>query len=211
MAYPNGSGSDLPDREAGYLCSPALRQSRRGCLLPSGRAGSAAPDPALARAECIAREGMNRQRHVIDRARAHREGKRYGAFFEGHRAYGQGLRLDECPYASPRRKRASPERAVQKACLVWLRRQGAIVAVTDAGAAYRAGAFYGDAIPAGWPDITGLLPNGRFIGVECKAKGGRQSTAQKRIEREIRKRNGLYVLARSVEDLAKGIADARRG
>jgi len=49
---------------------------------------------------------MNRQRHVIDRARAHREGKRYGAFFEGHRAYGQGLRLDECPYASRDQARA---------------------------------------------------------------------------------------------------------
>ena len=108
----------------------------------------------------------------------------------------------------PRRKRRSPERAVQKACVAWLRRLGAIVAVTDAGAAYRAGAFFGDAIPAGWPDITGLLSDGRFIGVECKAKGGRQSAAQKRIEHEVRKRNGIYVLARSVEDLAKEIADA---
>ena len=112
---------------------------------------------------------------------------------------------------SQRRKRRSPERAVQKACVAWLRRQGAIVAVTDAGAAYRAGAFFGDAIPTGWPDVTGLMPDGRFIGVECKAKGGRQSAAQKRIEQEIRKRSGIYVLARSVEYLAKGIADAERG
>jgi len=110
----------------------------------------------------------------------------------------------------PRRKRGSPERAVQKACVAWLRRLGAIVAVTDAGAAYRAGAFFGDAIPAGWPDITGLLPDGRFVGVECKAERSRQSAAQKRVEQEIRRRNGIYVLARSVEDLAKGIADAQR-
>jgi len=111
---------------------------------------------------------------------------------------------------APRRKRRKPERAVQKACLTWLRAQGALVAVTDAGAAYRAGAFFGDAIPRGWPDLTGLLPDGRFLGVECKAKRGRQSPAQKVMEREIRKRNGIYVLARSVEDVRNGIEDADR-
>jgi len=111
---------------------------------------------------------------------------------------------------APRRRRRKPERAVQKACLAWLRAQGALVAVTDAGAAYRAGAFFGDAIPRGWPDLTGLLPDGRFIGVECKAKRGRQSPAQQAMEHEVRRRNGIYVLARSVNDLQNGIEDADR-
>ena len=69
-------------------------------------------------------------------------------------------------------------------------------------------AFGGDTVPAGWPDITGLLPDGRFIGVEVKAPAGRQSPVQKQMEQEIRKRNGIYVLARSVEDVQKGIEDA---
>ena len=111
---------------------------------------------------------------------------------------------------APRRRRRKPERAVQKAILLWLRAQGAVVAVTDAGAAYRAGAFFGDAIPAGWPDITGLLPSGRFVGIECKAPGGRQSAVQKAMERKIRRRNGIYILARSVEDVENGIIDANR-
>ena len=110
---------------------------------------------------------------------------------------------------APRRRRRKPERTVQKAVLLWLRAHGALVAVTDAGAAYRAGAFFGDAIPAGWPDITGLLPDGRFIGIECKAPRGRQSDVQKDMEREIRWRNGIYILARSVADVRNGIADAR--
>ena len=118
------------------------------------------------------------------------------------------MSLRESEVFAPRRKRRKPERAVQKAVLLWLRAQGALVAVTDAGAAYRAGAFFGDAIPTGWPDITGLLPNGRFIGVECKAKQGRQSDSQKYIEQEIRSRNGIYVLARSVEDIQNGIKNA---
>ena len=115
------------------------------------------------------------------------------------------MSLRESDVFRPRRKRLKPERAVQKVCLLWLRSRGALVAVTDAGAAYRAGVFFGDAIPAGWPDITGLLPDGRFIGVECKAPGGRQGQAQKAMEREIRKRNGIYILARCAEDVEEGI------
>lgn len=120
------------------------------------------------------------------------------------------MSLRACEVFAPRRKRGKPEQAVQKAVLLWLRAQGALVAVTDAGAAYRAGAFFGDAIPAGWPDITGLLPNGRFIGVECKSKRGRQSQMQKAMEWEIRERNGIYILARCVDDVQNGIANADR-
>ena len=109
---------------------------------------------------------------------------------------------------APHRKRGKPERAVQKAVVLALRARGCLVAVTDAGAAYRAGAFFGDAIPAGWPDITGLLPDGRFIGVECKAPSGRQSSAQKLMEQEIRSRHGIYVLAHEVEDVRRAIEDA---
>ena len=115
------------------------------------------------------------------------------------------MSLRESDVFRPRRKRRKPERALQKVCLLWLRSRGALVAVTDAGAAYRAGSFFGDAIPAGWPDITGLLPDGRFIGVECKAPGGRQGPLQRAMECEIRKRNGIYILARSIEDVEKGI------
>ena len=119
------------------------------------------------------------------------------------------MSLREADVFRPRQRRGRPERAIQKACVAELRRRGCLVAVTDAGAAYRAGAFFGDAIPAGWPDITGLLPDGRFIGVECKAPSGRQSAAQKRMEVGIRRRKGIYILARSAEDVRKGIENAR--
>ena len=55
-----------------------------------------------------------------------------------------------------------------------------------------------------------LLPDGRFIGVEAKAPGGRQSPVQKVMEPEIRKRSGIYVLAYSIEDVQKEIEEARR-
>ena len=109
---------------------------------------------------------------------------------------------------APRRHRGRPERTVQKAILIYLRARGCLVAVTDAGAAYRAGSFGADTVPAGWPDITGLLPDGRFIGVECKSLTGRQSPVQKQMEEAIRKCNGIYVLARSVEDVQQAIEEA---
>jgi hypothetical protein len=112
-------------------------------------------------------------------------------------------------FAQPRRHRGKPERAIQRTILIYLRVRGCLVAVTDAGAAFRAGVFGADTVPAGWPDITGLLPDGRFIGVECKSPTGRQSPAQSRMQEEIRRRNGVYILARSIEDVEKGISDAR--
>ncbi len=115
------------------------------------------------------------------------------------------MSLRESEVFAPRRHHGSPERVVQKAILLWLRAKGCLVAITDAGAAYRAGSFGADTVPAGWPDITGLLPDGRFIGVECKAPGGRQSPAQKDIEQAIRRRNGIYVLARRIEDVEEGV------
>jgi len=108
---------------------------------------------------------------------------------------------------APRRHRGKPERTIQKAILIWLRAHGYLVAVTDAGAAHKAGAYSGDSLPAGWPDITGLTPEGRFIGVECKSPTSRQSPAQKLMEQSIRRRNGIYVLARSVEDVQKEIGN----
>ena len=115
------------------------------------------------------------------------------------------MSLIESEVFAPRRRRGRPERAVQRAIVIYLRARGCLVAVTDAGAAYRAGSFGAETVPAGWPDITGLLPDGRFIGVECKSPTGRQSSVQKQMEEAIRKCNGIYVLARSIDDVQRVI------
>ena len=109
--------------------------------------------------------------------------------------------LRESEVFAPRRQRGKPEREIQRAILIYLRARGCLVAVTDAGAAYRAGSFGADTVPAGWPDITGVMPDGMFIGVECKTPTGRQSPAQKQMEEAIRGRNGIYILARSIDDV----------
>lgn len=53
----------------------------------------------------------------------------------------------------------------------------------------------------GAPDIIGVLRGGRFIGIECKALRGRQSPEQKAFQQMIERMGGLYILARSVQDV----------
>jgi len=132
------------------------------------------------------------------------------------------LRIEDVfkPPPERKRKRRTPakdrESAVLRECLRWLHEYGALVCRTSVYDGQVASGYHLKTGIRGWPDITGLLPGGRFIGVECKAKRGRpldtargrQSDAQKLSEREILKRNGIYILARCAGDVAKGIADA---
>lgn len=105
------------------------------------------------------------------------------------------------------------ENSTTKACIDYLRLNGAYVwrnnsrtvMVPGKGGTLRP-MFFG--FP-GSPDIIGLLPGGRWIGVEVKpplgpkggVKGGKQSPDQVAFQREVEQRGGLYVLARNLDDL----------
>lgn len=52
----------------------------------------------------------------------------------------------------------------------------------------------------GTPDIVGCYL-GRFIGIEVKTPQGTQSPAQKEIEKEIVACGGVYIVARSLQDI----------
>jgi hypothetical protein len=111
----------------------------------------------------------------------------------------------------------SKENAVQSACFKFLQLRGAFVwrnqtrtfQVPGKGGRMRP-MFVGT---PGSPDIMGILPGGRFIGVECKQplgpRGGdshsRQSPEQIAWQDECEKAGGLYVLARSSLDVEKAI------
>lgn len=53
----------------------------------------------------------------------------------------------------------------------------------------------------GVSDIIGIAPNGRFIAIEVKRKGGELSLEQSVFLDEIRKNNGVALLAYSMEDV----------
>ena len=57
----------------------------------------------------------------------------------------------------------------------------------------------------GCPDITVLLPGGRFVGVEVKTKKGSLSPFQKKTAELIEELGGVYLLVRSVEELKENL------
>jgi len=56
---------------------------------------------------------------------------------------------------------------------------------------------------AGQADLTGILPDGRRLEIEVKSATGRQTAAQKAFQEMIERFHGVYILARSVEDVRR--------
>lgn len=54
---------------------------------------------------------------------------------------------------------------------------------------------------AGTADITGCTKDGRFLAVECKIKPNKPTELQEAYLEEIRRRNGIAVVAYSLEDV----------
>lgn len=59
----------------------------------------------------------------------------------------------------------------------------------------------------GSSDLIGILPDGRFLGVEVKSAVGVQRKNQIAFQRAVEKRGGLYVLARSVSDVRMALVE----
>jgi hypothetical protein len=59
--------------------------------------------------------------------------------------------------------------------------------------------------PKGTPDLLGVW-NGCALAIEVKVAKGRQSHEQKMFQRAWEARGGLYILARSVDDVLKRIS-----
>ena len=54
--------------------------------------------------------------------------------------------------------------------------------------------------PNGVPDILGCV-GGQFIGIEVKTKTGKMLDSQKRFRQRFVESGGIYILARSVDDV----------
>ena len=94
------------------------------------------------------------------------------------------------------------EADVLKACLSYLRLRGHLAIRINGGVAITVSSNRLRCTDTpGCADILGLSRDGRFYAVECKSSSGRQSAEQKEFEKDCVSRGGLYVLARSVDDL----------
>ncbi len=57
----------------------------------------------------------------------------------------------------------------------------------------------------GQADLTGILPGGIRLEIEVKNNSGQQSAEQRNYQRIIERFGGIYVLARSVDDVWQAI------
>jgi hypothetical protein len=108
-------------------------------------------------------------------------------------------------WIEPRRHRESAEAKTQKQICNWLVGIGAIYAVTDAGILSKMGLGMRCGVPTGWPDLTCCLPGGRFLGIEVKAPKGKQSDDQLAMQAQIENKGGLYIVARSLDDVLNAL------
>jgi hypothetical protein len=58
----------------------------------------------------------------------------------------------------------------------------------------------------GQGDLTGILPDGRRLEIEAKSAVGRQSPEQRAFQNMIERFHGVYILARSVDDVREQLA-----
>ena len=94
------------------------------------------------------------------------------------------------------------ESAVLRACLDYLRLRGHFVFRVNGGAfETKRGGFVRCTDISGVADIIGVTRGGKALAVEVKSEKGKQSPAQKIFETNLTACGGVYVLARSVEDL----------
>ena len=58
----------------------------------------------------------------------------------------------------------------------------------------------------GQADLTGILPDGRRLEIEVKSPTGRQTPEQVAFQNMIEKFHGIYILARSTDDVRQQLA-----
>lgn len=104
------------------------------------------------------------------------------------------------PKSKPRPK-AKPETKLIRDCIDWCRAQGLFVWRNNTGT-FQMGNRYLKFSIVGAPDIIGLLPNGKFLGIECKIHPNKQNDAQKHFEANIVTNKGVYIVVYSVYELA---------
>src|SRR5262249_40744882 len=82
--------------------------------------------------------------------------------------------------------------------------------VTDAALVFEErGKVAGRAVLSdGWPDVTGVLAGGRFLGVETKSLDGRLRPSQIACHAALRASGALVIVPRSVEDFARLLSEA---
>lgn len=103
----------------------------------------------------------------------------------------------------------NPETIIQRDIIKWLELKG-LFFKRERNQNFRNTAYGVKFLPSevpGYPDISGVLPNGRAYFIEVKTKTGRLSDVQKQTHEDLRANGALVIVARSLDDL-KELEDA---
>lgn len=65
----------------------------------------------------------------------------------------------------------------------------------------RKGVYRQNTVYKGVPDVIGLTPDGRFIGIEIKVGSDIMSVDQQMFKTDTEARNGIYIEVRTIEDV----------
>ena len=107
-----------------------------------------------------------------------------------------------------------PEKDIQKSVLDYLEKRGVMAWRNNSGAT--AGLrpesgkhFFIRYGTPGSPDIIAVI-EGYFVGIECKASGGKQRPDQKAFEENLLAAGGIYLLVTSFDEAIEAIEDCIR-
>lgn len=106
---------------------------------------------------------------------------------------------------------ATPEGDLVRVCLEWLRLKGILAWRNNTGA--RPGSYKGKAtyvqygLCKGSSDIIGIMPDGRFLAVECKIGRNNPTASQYAFIKEVSEQGGLAFCVWSLDDLMEWCAN----
>ena len=101
---------------------------------------------------------------------------------------------------------AQPHNDLVKVCLDWLELKGIMAWANNTGA-FKKGRYYVKFGKPGSTDIIGILPGGRFLGVECKVPPDTPSPAQIDFANDVHRAGGIAVTVECLEDLQEALSD----
>ena len=94
------------------------------------------------------------------------------------------------------------EQDILTQCLQWLRLHGCFVWRQNQGAFKVQDRFVRFSHQKGISDIIGMLPNGRFLAIECKQPSKKPTAVQADFLAEVKAKNGIAICVTSVDELA---------
>ena len=97
-----------------------------------------------------------------------------------------------------------PESEILRACLAYLDECGILAWRNNSGRT-KIGPRWVSFGLKGSGDILGILPDGRFLSVECKTASGRVSPDQESFMDKVRASGGVALVVHSAEELADGL------